>query len=94
MIVAFLINTVVSGLTSAVLTAAQVSYMEKHLVKIMRAAMGGKASWTETAGNEDKIRSLTNKQVMAYWKVAPMAAELRVRRYKLYQSSAPLEGLI
>ena len=88
MIIAFLINTVVSGLTTAVLTAAQLRYMEKHLVKLMRAAMGGKDSWTITVNDKEEIRCMTNKQVMAYWKVAPLSVETRVRRYKMYQAWA------
>ena len=29
---------------------------------------------------------MTNKQVMAYWKVAPLKIDMRVRRYKMYQT--------
>ncbi len=40
-------NTLVTGLTVAVVTKAQIKRVEKHLVRLLRAAMGGKASWTK-----------------------------------------------
>ncbi len=62
-------------------------------MKLLGAAMGGKASWEKTPadGTEDSktdIRCMTNKQALAAWQIAPLEVELRVRRLKQYQTWA------
>ena len=88
MITAFLVNTVLSGLTLAILSTRQFKHMEKGLVKLLRAAMRGKAAWSEEKEGKEVTRSLTNHQVLKYWRLAPLEVEARVRRFKQYQTWA------
>ena len=73
-----------SGLTAYVWTDNDSDDIEKVIVKYARVALLGKAH-TENAG---KHSQWTKAQVLAHWRIGPIAVELRCQRLKSYQSRA------
>eukprot|EP00959_Pyramimonas_sp_CCMP1952_P212729 4451049-Pyramimonas_sp.AAC.1 len=62
----------------------QYSVMGARLAKLGRIATCGGASWM----GPTHPKSLANKRVLDFWKVAPCKLELRARRLSWYQSWA------
>eukprot|EP00974_Lingulodinium_polyedra_P050754 4882061-Lingulodinium_polyedra.AAC.1 len=79
MFIAFIVNTMFSGMTAFALSDRHYRSMDKVLVSLLRSLMMGRAAWLTEAG----CRTLTNEQVFKHWRIAPSKVELAVRRLKM-----------
>eukprot|EP00959_Pyramimonas_sp_CCMP1952_P223769 4678715-Pyramimonas_sp.AAC.1 len=83
------LNTGLSGVEAFVLTASQLRTLELAVAGLARRAMRGEATWEDEDG---QIRSMTTEEVMRWWRLVPIASELRVRRLRWLQACVRRPG--
>ena len=82
------LNTALSGIECFLPTDKQYDILSSLVAQLARKAMHGQASWEGKTHHE----SLTWRQVLSKWRVAPLHVEALVRRLRWYQSLAAHPG--
>lgn len=88
LILSLLQSTAISGLEAYVMTRTEAKRLDKQMLKYMRAMMDGK-SIVEVEGVR---RQHMNDYVFKYWRICPVAQELRMRRLRRYRQWAMEPG--
>mmetsp|Transcript_184684 Transcript_184684/g.585812 ORF Transcript_184684/g.585812 Transcript_184684/m.585812 type:complete len:93 (+) Transcript_184684:41-319(+) len=82
MFIAFVCNAAFSGFEAFVLQDRHYRALDTTNVKLLRSLLGGCAAFVR----EGEIRTLSNAQVFAKWRLASSRVELRIRRIEHFQS--------
>ena len=79
------VNSAFSSVEAFLPTKRQYDTLDAAIASLARIAMRGRAcTWNE----DGTVRSLTNAEVLAHWKIARAEVELRVRRLMWLQQAA------
>ena len=73
------VNTALSGIEASCPSKAQYQALTSLVTCLARRVMAGAAA---RRGEQGSIRTMTNKEVLRFWKLAPCDVEARVRRLK------------
>ena len=77
------VNTAISGIEAFCPSKAQYQALTSLVTCLARRVMAGAAA---RRGEHGQVRTLTNKEVLRFWKLAPCDVEARVRRLKWAQT--------
>ena len=77
------VNTALSGIEAFCPSKAQYQALTSLVTCLARRVMAGAAA---RRGEHGQVRTLTNKEVLRFWKLAPCDVEARVRRLKWAQT--------
>ena len=77
------VNTALSGIEAFCPSKAQYQALTSVVTCLARRVMAGAAV---RRGEHGRVRTLTNKEVLRFWKLAPCDVEARVRRLKWAQT--------
>ena len=77
------VNTALSGIEAFCPSKAQYQSLTSLMTCLARRVMAGAAA---RRGERGRVRTMTNKEVLRFWKLAPCDVEARVRRLKRAQT--------
>ena len=84
-------NTALSGVEAYALLPGDCDFLDGLVIENYKSAMGSKAYKfsPSTADNNGEVdSSLSNSEILKYWKLAQPSTEIRIRRITMYQTMA------